>query len=224
MVDPIFWKNKKVLVTGHTGFKGSWLALWLQILGAEVVGLALKPDEDQKLFSLLKLNESMEKYFIDIRDRKSEAEAIAELNSDVVIHMAAQPLVRYSYELPIETYETKVLGTAHVLQAIRQCDRTKVIVSFATARAGNIIGGGDWSKDRLIPYAIQAWKNNAELEIRNAASTRPWQHVLESLSGYLCLADRSCGKMVMCFHRGGILDHCQKMLNLWGGLLIRWLQ
>lgn len=243
-VDPVFWKGKKVFLTGHTGFKGSWLSLWLSSMGAKVTGYALAPNTKPNIFDLLAIDSLVEKSHIaDIRDLSSLQKAMSEANPDIVIHMAAQPLVRYSYANPVETYATNVMGTVHVLESARSLGalRATVIVTtdkcyenkewlwgyrenepmggsdpysnskgcaelvtsayrqsyfsnsnscnkVASARAGNVIGGGDWSEDRLIPDAIKAFEANQPLKIRNPSATRPWQHVLEPLSGYLILA------------------------------------
>jgi len=243
-VDPVFWKDKKVFLTGHTGFKGSWLSFWLTSMGAKVTGYALAPNTIPNLFTVLDLDSLIEKSHIaDIRDLVSLQKAMAEAKPDVVIHMAAQPLVRYSYANPVETYATNVMGTVHVLESTRSIDsvRATVVVTtdkcyenkewvwgyrenepmggydpysnskgcaelvtsayrhsyfsgsnssnkVASARAGNVIGGGDWSEDRLIPDAIKAFEANVALMIRNPLATRPWQHVLEPLSAYLILA------------------------------------
>jgi CDP-glucose 4,6-dehydratase len=243
-IDPVFWKGKKVFLTGHTGFKGSWLSLWLASMGAKVTGYALAPNTTPNLFDVLSINSLIEKSHIaDIRDLATLQKAISEARPDVVIHMAAQPLVRYSYANPVETYATNVMGTVHVLESTRLIDtvRATVVVTtdkcyenkewvwgyrenepmggcdpysnskgcaelvtsayrqsyfsgpnssnkVASARAGNVIGGGDWSEDRLIPDAIKAFEARLPLMIRNPLATRPWQHVLEPLSGYLVLA------------------------------------
>lgn len=246
-VDPIFWRDKKVFLTGHTGFKGSWLSLWLASMGAEVTGYALAPNTDPSLYDVLSIGSLIKKSHIaDIRNLATLRDAITEVKPDIVIHMAAQPLVRHSYAYPVETYETNVMGTVHLLDSLRSMDsvRATVIVTtdkcyentereegyregepmgghdpysnskgcaelvtaayrhsyfseanyqahrhaIASARAGNVIGGGDWSEDRLIPDAIKAFENHQVLSIRNPLATRPWQHVLEPLSGYLVLA------------------------------------
>jgi CDP-glucose 4,6-dehydratase len=243
-VDRFFWKDKKVFLTGHTGFKGGWLSLWLASMGAKVTGYALAPNTTPNLFDVLAIDSLIEKSHIaDIRDLAGLQNAMIEAKPDVVIHMAAQPLVRYSYANPIETYATNVMGTVHVLESTRSIDsvRATVVVttdkcyenkewvwgyrenepmggydpysnskgcaelvtsayrhsyfsspnsinSVGSARAGNVIGGGDWSKDRLIPDAIKAFEARLPLMIRNPLATRPWQHVLEPLSGYLILA------------------------------------
>lgn len=243
-VDPLFWRNKKVFLTGHTGFKGSWLSLWLSSMGAKVTGYALTPNTTPNLFGVLGIEGLIEKSLIgDIRDLVALQKAMTEAKPDVVIHMAAQPLVRYSYANPVETYATNVMGTVHVLESARHTPsvRATVVVTtdkcyenkewawgyretepmggydpysnskgcaelvtsayrqsyfsslsstnkVASARVGNVIGGGDWSDDRLVPDAIKAFEDNLPLMIRNPLATRPWQHVLEPLSGYLILA------------------------------------
>lgn len=246
-IDPLFWRDKKVFLTGHTGFKGSWLSLWLASMGARVTGYALAPNTSPNLYDVLGLNALMEKSNIaDIRDFRALQKAVVEADPHVVIHMAAQPLVRFSYTHPVETYSTNVMGTVHLLESLRGIDsvRATVIVTtdkcyenteksegyredepmgghdpysnskgcaelvtsayrhsffsesnflehhnaIASARAGNVIGGGDWSEDRLIPDAIKAFELGHALNIRNPLATRPWQHVLEPLSGYLVLA------------------------------------
>ena len=243
-VDPVFWKDKKVFLTGHTGFKGGWLSLWLTSMGAKVTGYALAPNTRPNLFDVLGVDSVIERSHIaDIRDLATLQKTMSEAKPDVVIHMAAQPLVRYSYVNPVETYATNVMGTVHVLEGTRAIDsvRATVVVTtdkcyenkewvwgyrenepmggfdpysnskgcaelvtsayrqsyfsgsnsinnVASARAGNVIGGGDWSENRLIPDAIKAFEANMPLMIRNPLATRPWQHVLEPLSGYLILA------------------------------------
>lgn len=243
-VDAGFWKEKKVFLTGHTGFKGGWLSLWLSSMGAKVTGYALAPGSIPNLFDTLGMDSLIEKsHYGDIRDLANLQKAMIEAKPDLVFHMAAQSLVRYSYMNPVETYATNVMGTVHVLESIRTINsvRATVVVTtdkcyenkewvwgyreidpmggydpysnskgcaelvssayrqsffssapiktyIATARAGNVIGGGDWSKDRLIPDAIKAFEANTPLMIRNPLSIRPWQHVLEPLCGYLLLA------------------------------------
>lgn len=232
----------KVLVTGHTGFKGSWLALWLKQLGADVFGLALPPNTEPNHWDLLNLG--IEDYCIDIRDYLEVKKIIAQIGPNIVFHIAAQPLVRFSYIDPLTTWSTNVQGTAHVLEACRSITSVRAIVAvttdkcyenrewlwgyrendrlgghdpysaskagaelvansyrksyfnsegslrLATARAGNVIGGGDWSEDRLIPDLVRASARGESVEIRSPNATRPWQHVLESLSGYLLLGQR----------------------------------
>lgn len=240
--DPNFWRGKRVLLTGHTGFKGGWLALWLHRLGAEVTGIALPPSTPLNLFELANISERTRHHEKDIRDASAIAKIIGMAKPSVVFHLAAQPLVRASYQNPLETYSTNVLGTANVLDALRGLDTVQVAIAITTdkvyqnqehafpyreadalgghdpysaskaacemvissyrdaflshqgiavasARAGNVIGGGDWSEDRLIPDAVRAWRSKKALEVRRPQATRPWQHVLEPLSGYLKLAE-----------------------------------
>lgn len=236
------YRGKRVLVTGHTGFKGSWLALWLKNLGAEVTGVSLSPESQPNHWDMLKL--SIDDRRVDIRDLCALQQVFTETSPEVVFHLAAQPLVRRSYRNPIETWSTNVIGTANVLEASRQQNGVRAIVSvttdkcyenqewawgyretdrlgghdpysaskaaaelvaasyrnaffgldsaplLSTARAGNVIGGGDWSEDRLIPDLIRAVQQNRSLEVRSPNATRPWQHVLESLSGYLLLGQK----------------------------------
>ena len=238
------YNGKTVVITGHTGFKGAWLSAWLKQLGAKVVGIALEPPTEPSHFSAAKLGDSMEDYRIDIRNGLALKEAIISAQPDFVFHLAAQALVRRSYEDPIETWETNLLGTMHVLEALRCLDKSCVAVlitsdkcydnvewvwgyretdalggpdpysaskgaaellirshiksyfpeatskvRIASARAGNVIGGGDWAEDRIVPDCVKAWSTNNVVELRNPHSTRPWQHVLEPLSGYLALAN-----------------------------------
>lgn len=243
MIDPDFWQGKRVYLTGHTGFKGSWLSLWLSEMGAVVKGYALNPPTNPSLFEEAKVAEEMESEIGDIRNLEQLANSMQAFNPDILIHMAAQPLVRLSYKEPIETYDVNVMGTAKVLEAARSCSNLKSIVSvttdkcyenkewvwgyredepmgghdpyssskgcaelvtsayrrsfmqdkgvgLATARAGNVIGGGDWADDRLIPDILREFERENPVIIRNPASTRPWQHVLEPLSGYLVLAQK----------------------------------
>lgn len=241
-VSSIFWKNKKVFLTGHTGFKGSWLSLWLQSMGASIKGYSLEPNTIPNLFTKANVGENMESEIGDIRNLKNISQSMFDFNPDILIHMAAQPLVRLSYEEPVNTYTTNVIGTVNVLEAARKCKNLKAIVSvttdkcyenrewdwgyresepmgghdpyssskgcaelvtsayrrsffstqdtafLASARAGNVIGGGDWSDDRLIPDILKAFEKSEPVVIRNPLSTRPWQHVLEPISGYLVLA------------------------------------
>jgi len=241
--DAHFWRGRRVLLTGHTGFKGAWLAIWLQRFGAAVTGIALEPNTSPNLFSLAHIASEINSHFCDIRDVDKLKKIVREANPEVVFHLAAQPLVRSSYNDPLTTYATNVMGTANLLDALRGLDDIKVAVmvttdkvyrnnewffpyretdvlgghdpysaskaaseiiiasyrdayllnqgvAIATARAGNVIGGGDWSVDRLIPDAIRAWQKGAPLEIRSPKAIRPWQHVLDPLNGYLTLAQR----------------------------------
>ena len=238
-----FWQGRKVLITGHTGFKGSWLSLWLQLLGAELVGFALQPPTNPNLFTLANIKAGMNSVFGDVRDFDKLLHVFKVHQPDIVIHMAAQPLVRYSYAAPIETYATNVMGTVHLLEAARQAGSVRTIINvttdkcyenkewfwgyrendslgghdpysnskacselvtrayrasyfntapigLASGRAGNVLGGGDWADDRLIPDIIRGCMRKASVCIRNPLSLRPWQHVLEPLSGYLLLAER----------------------------------
>jgi CDP-glucose 4,6-dehydratase len=243
MVDRIFWQGKRVFITGHTGFKGSWLSLWLALLKAEVKGYSLAPPTSPSLFNVARVDEVVDSQVGDIRDQEDLHKAMTLFNPDILIHMAAQPLVRYSYDEPIETYEVNVLGTAKVLEAARSCPNLKAIINITTdkcyendgrqqgykeddpmggydpyssskgcaelvasaynrsflkkqgiglasVRAGNVIGGGDWADDRLIPDILKSFEQNNPVVIRNPRATRPWQHVLEPLSGYLILAQK----------------------------------
>lgn len=243
MVYQNFWNGKKVLLTGHTGFKGSWVSLWLQKLGAELTGYALSPPTNPSLFNEAQLANGMNSIIADIRNYEKLYEVIKQTKPEIIIHMAAQPLVRYSYDFPRETYETNVMGTVNLLDAIRKSDSVRVLVNvttdkcyknnewlwayrenetlgghdsyssskacselvtqsfrdsffsnsdtmIASARAGNVIGGGDWSQDRLIPDIIKSIQSRNKIQLRNPQSIRPWQHVLEPLSGYLTLAEK----------------------------------
>ncbi len=242
-----FWKNKKVLITGHTGFKGSWLTLWLNILEAKIYGYSLEPSTDPSLFNILNLENKINHQIADIRDFEKLQKAINDFAPDIVFHLAAQPLVRYSYQNPIETYQTNVLGTVNVLEAVRKYGKTlatiiitsdkcyenieknigyleddkmgghdpysnskgcaELVVSaytksyfipnpqigkVASVRAGNVIGGGDWSQDRLIPDLIKNFVANKNPIIRNPHAIRPWQNVIEPLYGYLLVAQYLC--------------------------------
>jgi CDP-glucose 4,6-dehydratase len=241
--NPSFWQGKRVLLTGHTGFKGSWLSLWLQSMGANLRGLALTPPTEPALFNVARVADGMEHRIADIRDYAAVQAQMNEFRPEIVIHMAAQPLVRLSYSQPIETYATNVMGTVHVLEAARHAGSVKAVVNIttdkcyenrewvwgsredepmgghdpysnskgcaelvssayrksylkdagiamATARAGNVIGGGDWAADRLLPDILRALQQGEPVLIRNPHAIRPWQHVLEPLSGYLLLAER----------------------------------
>jgi len=237
-----FWAGKRVLVTGHTGFKGSWLVAWLQGLGAEVTGLALAPQTTPNLFEAAALAQGISDCRVDIRDAQALVRVFAEHRPEIVLHLAAQALVRASYADPIQTFSTNFMGTVNVLEAMRQTPGVRVAVlvttdkvyenresyqpyresdalgghdpysaskaacelavasyakaflarqgvAVASARAGNVIGGGDWSEDRLIPDAVRAWQAGRVLTIRSPHAVRPWQHVLEPLAGYLSLAE-----------------------------------
>lgn len=241
--DPNFWLRKRVLVTGHSGFKGSWLTLWLRSLGAEVTGISLPPNTSPSLFSLANIDNECDSRFCDIRDLASLTSVVQSAQPEIVFNLAAQPLVRASYRDPIETFSTNIMGTVNILEVLRSYGDARVAVlvttdkvyrnhemllpygeddalggydpysaskaasemvissyrdsfladqeiAVASARAGNVIGGGDWSEDRLIPDAIRAWKDDGLLEIRRPNSIRPWQHVLEPLGGYIRLAEQ----------------------------------
>tara|TARA_Y100001970_G_C14251523_1_gene872251 strand:- start:5204 stop:6280 length:1077 start_codon:yes stop_codon:yes gene_type:complete len=239
-----FWNGKKVFVTGHTGFKGSWLCIFLKILGAKVTGYALKPKTNPSLFNLAKISQILEKsIYADIRNYKRLTREIKKSKANIIFHLAAQPLVRYSYIEPKETFETNILGTLNILESVRKIKQIKstviittdkvyettknkifketdilggsdpyssskvscehlfssYIYSFfknrpnqklATVRAGNVIGGGDYSEDRLIPDILFSAKKNKKIILRNPNAVRPWQHVLEPLNGYLILAEQ----------------------------------
>jgi CDP-glucose 4,6-dehydratase len=253
-----FWKDKRVFLTGHTGFKGSWLSLWLQSMGARVTGFSLAPNTEPSLFEVAEVEEGMRSIIGDIRDLEALSAAVKEASPEIVIHMAAQPIVRESYTDPVFNYATNVMGTVHLLEAVRQTSGVKAVVivtsdkcyenrewhwayreestlggddpysnskacselvtasyrtsffhparhaehgvAVASARAGNVIGGGDWAKDRLVPDALAALSAGCPLVLRNPHSTRPWQHVLEPLNGYLVLAEAL-------FHEGP--DHAE---------------
>ena len=247
-MNPEFWQGKRVFLTGHTGFKGSWLSLWLQSLGAEVTGYALNPPTNPSLFEIAKVAEGMKSIIGDIRDLEALQNAMENAGPEVVIHMAAQPLVRYSYSNPVETYATNIMGSVHLLESVRNAKSVKAVinvtsdkcyenrewiwsyreneamggfdpysnskgcaelitasyrasffnpegyqehgVAIASARAGNVIGGGDWADDRLIPDFVRAIVAGEKVIIRSPNAIRPWQHVLEPLSGYLTLAEK----------------------------------
>jgi CDP-glucose 4,6-dehydratase len=240
-VDSAFWAGKRVFLTGHTGFKGSWLSLWLQQMGAQVTGFALAPPTEPALFDVAKVAAGMTSIIGDIRDAAVLERALLAADPEIVIHMAAQPLVRASYDDPIGTYATNVMGTAHLLDAVRRAPSVRAVcvvttdkcyenrewawgyredeamggydpyssskgcaelvtsayrrsffsgegaAAIASGRAGNVIGGGDWAVDRLVPDILRAVSEGRPVVIRNPLSIRPWQHVLEPLSGYLVL-------------------------------------
>ncbi|MGD0677432.1 MAG: CDP-glucose 4,6-dehydratase [Polyangiaceae bacterium] len=239
-----FWRGRRVLLTGITGFKGGWLALWLRQLGATVTGISLPPPTSPSLFEVARVGAAAEWNDLDVRDGVAVSDRVAACEPEVAFHLAAQPLVRASYEMPVATFDTNVLGTVHVLEALRSAASLRCVVvvttdkcyenrewpwpyresdalgghdpyssskacaelvtsayyrSFfkhrrvgvATARAGNVIGGGDWARDRLVPDMVAAMVARQPVVVRNPESSRPWQHVLEPLSGYLQLAERA---------------------------------
>lgn len=280
-VNSSFWQGKTVLLTGHTGFKGSWCSLWLQALGAKVHGLSLEPPTQPSLFQQAHVEQGMASSTIgDIREYSTVLTTMQRVQPDVILHMAAQPLVRLSYSQPVETYATNVMGTVHVLEAARQVGSAKALVNITTdkcyenkewawgyrenepmggydpysnskgcselvtsayrqsffqnsgmalasARAGNVIGGGDWALDRLVPDILRAFEQDQAVVIRNPNSTRPWQHVLEPLSGYLMLAERLYTEgqaWAQAWNFGPHEDDAkpvqwivERMVKLWGG-------
>ncbi|HEY2846631.1 MAG TPA: CDP-glucose 4,6-dehydratase, partial [Pyrinomonadaceae bacterium] len=282
---PDFWSGKRVLVTGHTGFKGSWLAFWLSSLGAEVFGYALEPDTEPNLFSQLKIGDLVTSVIGDIRDLDSVKRSFIESQPDIVFHLAAQSLVRRSYRLPVESFETNVMGTVHVLEALRAVEakaavivttdkvyenddlgrayveddmlggydpyasskacaeiataayrrsffsenKTPIIFSenktrIATARAGNVIGGGDWSEDRLLPDVFRSLVFGEPLTIRNPDAVRPWQHVLDPLNGYMTLAEKLCesGEFAEAWNFGPPADDAKPVSWVVDRLLENW--
>ena len=244
VLDRSFWNGKKVFITGHTGFKGSWMSLWLQDCGAIIRGYSLEPNTNPSLFRSASVEDDMDSLIGDIRNLEKLNSSLSSFSPEIVIHMAAQPLVRLSYKNPVDTYSTNVMGTVNLLEAVRNTPSVRAVVNVttdkcyenkewlwgyredepmgghdpyssskgcselvtagyrssffhvsdsanvATARAGNVIGGGDWSEDRLIPDIIKSFENNQSVMIRNPHAIRPWQHVLEPLSGYLMLAEK----------------------------------
>lgn len=280
-----FFYGKKIFVTGHTGFKGAWLCLWLYSLGAEVVGYALSPPTRPSLFELCRVDDLITSIVGDIRDAESLRLSLCRAQPEIVFHLAAQPLVRESYRLPAETYATNVMGTVHLFEAIRNCSTVRAVinvttdkcyenleqkrpfketdplggfdpyssskacselvtaayrqsyfhpdayadhgVAVASARAGNVIGGGDWAAERLLPDCFRALLNSEPIILRNPSAIRPWQHVLEPLLGYLVLAERlhSIGPMVGGSWNFGpasgeeltVEDVVKRLCRMWGG-------
>lgn len=276
------FREKTVLITGHTGFKGAWLTAWLKLLGARVVGIALDPPTVPSHFQVAQLADGMTDLRIDVRDRAAIEDAIISAQPDFVFHLAAQALVRQSYDDPLETWQVNVMGTLHVLEALRKLDKpcAAVIITsdkcydnvewvwgyretdavggpdpysaskgaaelairshiksyfpkatskvrIASARAGNVIGGGDWATDRIIPDCVKAWAVDTPVELRNPHSTRPWQHVLEPLSGYLCLAIALSGQPNLHgepFNFGPPAQQNQSVLELVQKMAVYWNQ
>lgn len=288
-MNPEFWRNKRVFVTGHTGFKGGWLALWLNALGAKVSGFALPPATKPSLFEAARVDQAVDHRIADIRHLGELEAAVKECRPDVVFHLAAQSLVRESYAEPVDTYSTNVQGTVHVLEAVRRAPSARAViiatsdkcydnrertepyredepmggrdpyssskgcaelvtaayrssffdparyaehrVAIASVRAGNVIGGGDWAADRLIPDVYRAAAAGKPVRIRSPQSVRPWQHVLEPLSGYLLLAEKLCGaggRFAQAWNFGPaardarpVAEVMERVIGLWGGGL-RW--
>jgi len=246
VVRPEFWNGRRVLVTGHTGFKGSWLVTWLKRLGACVSGYSLEPETNPSLFTELEKDLDMDSMIGDIRDFDKFSRSLRVANPEIIFHMAAQPLVRDSYVKPLETFQTNIIGTANLLEVSRYLPNLKAVVvittdkvyeneewvwayrendplgghdpyssskacteivtsamrrsffhsakspGIATVRAGNVIGGGDWARDRIVPDVVRAFQNAEVVRLRNPNAIRPWQHVLEPLGGYLLLAQKIC--------------------------------
>ena len=280
--DPAFWQGRKVLLTGQTGFKGSWLALWLNRLGAQVTGLALAPEGGLNLFDQLQLDRLIDHRLGDIRDPDLLKAIVAETQPDVVLHLAAQPLVRLSYQEPVATWATNVMGTINLLEALRLLDQpcSAVLITtdkvyrnkewlygyrendplggydpyssskaaaeiaiaswrssfcgtsphqtphllLASARAGNVIGGGDWALDRIVPDAMRALSRGEPIGVRNPGATRPWQHVLEPLGGYLRLAENmsSSAELASAFNFGPQLEANRPVRELVEEALRHW--
>ena len=269
-----FYKGKRILITGHTGFKGSWLSVWLHELGAEVIGVAKDPITQKDNYVLSGVGEKIKADLrADIRDGQRMKEIFQEYKPEIVFHLAAQPLVRLSYEIPVETYKTNVLGTINILEAIRMTDSVKVGImittdkcyenkeqvwgyrenepmggydpyssskgaaeiainswrrsffnpeqyeihgkSIASVRAGNVIGGGDWALDRIIPDCIRALEANKPIEIRSPKAIRPWQHVLEPLSGYMLLAQKMWDEPVKYCEGWNFGPHLESIIPVW---------
>lgn len=267
------YKGKRVLVTGHTGFKGSWLSIWLKELGAEVIGYSLEPYTEKDNFVLSHLSEKIVDIRGDIRDRKHLREVFHKYQPEIVFHLAAQPLVRLSYDIPVETYETNLTGTINILEEIRNCGNTKIGImittdkcyenkeqiwgyrenesfggydpyssskgaceiaiqswrnsffnpkdyekhgkSIASVRAGNVIGGGDWAKDRIVPDCIRALEEDRDIKIRSPKSIRPWEHVLEPLSGYLLLGQKMMEDPIKYCEGWNFGPNLDAIVNVW---------
>lgn len=267
------YKGKRILVTGHTGFKGSWLSIWLRELGAEVIGYSLEPYTEKDNFVLSHLSEKIVDIRGDIRDRKHLRKVFDKYQPEIVFHLAAQPLVRISYDIPVETYETNLMGTINILEEIRNCENTKIGImittdkcyenkeqiwgyreneafggydpyssskgaceiaiqswrnsffnpkdyekhgkSIASVRAGNVIGGGDWAKDRIVPDCIRALEEGKDIEIRSPRSIRPWEHVLEPLSGYLLLGQKMMENPINYCEGWNFGPNLDAIVNVW---------
>lgn len=267
------YKGKKVLVTGHTGFKGSWLSIWLKELGAEVISYSLDPYAEKDNFVLSHLSEKIVDIRGDIRDRKHLRKVFDKYQPEIVFHLAAQPLVRLSYDIPVETYETNLMGTINILEEIRNCENTKIGImittdkcyenkeqiwgyreneafggydpyssskgaceiaiqswrnsffnpkdyekhgkSITSVRAGNVIGGGDWAKDRIVPDCIRALEEGKDIEIRSPKSIRPWEHVLEPLSGYLLLGQKMMEDPIKYCEGWNFGPNLDAIVNVW---------
>ena len=282
--DRSYWHGRRVLVTGHTGFKGSWLAIWLDQLGCKVTGLGLKPSTAPALFKIGNISALCESHFVDIRNVKKVIGLVEKVQPEVVFHLAAQALVRQGYRDPINTFSTNTMGTANILEAIRSTSSVKAMVmvttdkvyrnnaclkpykeddtlgghdpysaskaaseliissysnaflsaqgvAVASARTGNVIGGGDWAAERLIPDAIRAWSDNQSLAVRHPESIRPWQHVLEPLHGYIILAQQLASKLELAstFNFGPDFDEVasvRRVIELaqhsWGDAQVTW--
>ena len=268
-----FYRGKRVLITGHTGFKGSWLAIWLHELGAEVIGLALDPYSERDNYILSGIQDKITDLRGDIRDGQLLKDVFQKYQPEIVFHLAAQPLVRLSYDIPVETYEVNVMGTIHVMEAIRATESVKVAVmittdkcyenreqlwgyrenesmggydpyssskgaaeiaiaswrrsffnpeeyathgkSIASVRAGNVIGGGDWALDRIIPDCIKALEAGKPIEIRSPKAIRPWQHVLEPLSGYMLLASKMWDEPIKYCEGWNFGPHSESIATVW---------
>ncbi len=277
-MDRAFWNGRRVFLTGHTGFKGGWMSLWLQRMGAQVFGYALQPPTQPSLFETANVQSAVESQIADVRDLDRLRAAVRAASPQVVFHLAAQPIVREGFKDPVGTFSTNVMGTAHLLEACRDLPALEAVVivttdkcyqnnewpwgyrendpmgghdpysaskgcaelvthayaktffdrtRIASVRAGNVIGGGDWALDRLIPDAIKAFGAGEALQIRNPSATRPWQHVLEPLHGYLQLAERLCGEDGTSFEGGWnfgppasanvtVGEVVERMVKLWG--------
>ena len=280
--DPVFWRGRRVLLTGHTGFKGTWLALWLRELGADVVGLALDPPSEPSLFAQTGLSALIDDRRVDLLDAEAVAAVVQSVQPQVVMHLAAQSLVREGYRQPLQTWNTNVIGSLHLLEALRALHNPCAVVvvttdkvyanadlgepfrehdplgghdpyssskaalelavaswrqsycgaaphqtrqlRLATARAGNVIGGGDWAVDRIIPDAIRALQRGEPVRVRNPASIRPWQHVLDPLAGYLLLAERlmAADPVARAFNFGPDVADQRSVGDLIQELLLHW--